>query len=235
MPFGAARSRGRWCIALAALALGWAAGGRAQAQIGQSPPLPTGPQPEIEQPLPGEPVPRPRISLAVGMGATFDSTGFASGTHAIPAFFGVGGFGDGPIGFDLGAFSSAASGRFHAADDAPVDRLALDAFAVLRPAADLRPDDARYALRVLHTLAAEVGLGFEREGRTNGAGTRFQLHTGARVELPLTPAGRPSELRLRLAARRAFGLYKPQLSGGATGVTSVGDSTEVYAALAVVF
>ncbi len=235
MPFAAARSPGRWCVALAVLALGWTAGRRAQAQIGVSPPLPTGPQPEVEQQLPAEPVPRPRLSLAVGMGATFDATGFASGTHVIPAFFGVGGFGDGLIGFDLGAFSSSASGRFHGADDLPVDRLALDAFGVLRPAARLWPGAAGYPMRVLRTLAAEVGLGFERDGRATGAGTRFQVHTGARVELPLTPAGRPSELRLRLAFRRAIGLYTPQLSGGANGATSVGDSTEAYAALAVVF
>lgn len=49
-----------------------------------------------------EPAPpwRPRLSLAAGMGATFDATGFAGGTHAIPAFFAVGGFGDGLTGFD---------------------------------------------------------------------------------------------------------------------------------------
>jgi hypothetical protein len=157
--------------------------------------------------------------------------------HAIPAFFGVSGFGDGLAGFELGAFSSAASGRFHAGDDAPVDRLALDAFGVVRPAARVGGDDSGYGVRVLRTLAAEVGLGFERDGRTTGAGTRFQIHTGARVELPLTAAGRPSELRLRLAFRRALGLYTPQLSGGAgtNPVTSVGDSNEVYTALAVVF
>ncbi len=235
MPFGPARRPGGWCAALAALLLGSTAAGRAHAQIGMSPPLSTAPQPAVEQQLPAEPVPRPRLSLAAGMGATFDSAGFTSGTHVIPAFFGVGGFGDGEFGFDLGAFSSSASGRFHGADDAPVDRLALDAFAVVRPAADLQPDDARYGMRVLHTLAAEVGLGFERDGRTVGSGTRFQIHTGARIELPLTPAGQPSELRLRLAVRRAFGLYKPQLMGGPSGVTSVGDSAEAYAALAVVF
>ncbi len=92
-------------------------------------------------------------------------------------------------------------------------------------------------MRVLHTLGAEVGLGFERDGRTDGSGTRFQIHTGARLELPLTPAGHPSELRLRLAFRRAVGLYTPVLAGGSSagGVTRVGDSTEIYAALATVF
>jgi hypothetical protein len=225
--------------AVCAISLGaWlSAAGAARAQLGDSPSVLTAPAPEQDAALPPEPVSRPRLSLAVGMGATFDSAGFPSGTaHAIPAFFGVGGFGDGLLGVDLGAFSSAASGRFHGTNELPVDRLALDAFGVLRPAARLRPDDARYGMRVLHTLAAEVGLGFERDGRTTGSGTRFQVHTGARLELPLTPAGLASELRLRLAVRHAIGLYTPVLAGAtATDVTRVGDSTEVYAALATVF
>jgi hypothetical protein len=181
------------------------------------------------------PPPRPRLSLAVGMGATRDPTGFPDGGHFIPAFFGVGGFGDGLVGFDLGAFSSAASGRFPTTDS-PVDRLALDAFAVLRPAARLRPSDQRYRMRVLRTLGAELGLGFERDGQVVVSGSRWVIHTGARIEFPLT-SGQASELRLRLAVRRAFGLYTPELStkSGSNGTISVGDSTELYVALAVVF
>jgi hypothetical protein len=184
----------------------------------------------VEAPLPW----RPRLSLAAGMGATFDATGFAGGTHTIPAFFAVGGFGDGLAGFDLGSFASSASGRFHA--DNPVDRLGLDAFGVLRPAARTAPGDRRYGWRVLRTAAAEVGLGLERDGRMMGSGSRFTLHTGARVELPLTRAGEASELRLRLAVRRDVGLFTPKLYGAtASDLTLVGDSTEVYAALAVIF
>ncbi len=181
------------------------------------------------------PPPRPRLSLAVGMGATRDAVGFPDGAHFIPAFFGVGGFGDGLIGVALGAFSSAASGRFPAADR-PVDRLALDAFGVWRPAARLRPGDSRYRLRVLRTLGIELGLGLERDGQVVISGSRWLIHTGARLEFPLT-SGQASELRLRLAVRRAFGLYTPELStaSGAGGAISVGDSTELYAALAVVF
>jgi hypothetical protein len=181
------------------------------------------------------PPPRPRLSLAVGMGATRDSTGFSDGGHFIPAFFGVGGFGDGLGGFDLGAFSSAASGRFPTTDS-PVDRLALDAFGVLRPAARVRPGDQLYGMRVLHTIGVELGLGFERDGQVVVSGTRWVIHTGARIEFPLT-SGQASELRLRLAVRRAFGLYTPELStkSGSNGIISVGDSTELYAALAVVF
>jgi hypothetical protein len=202
-------------------------------------PAPEPPETLVEV-LPTPPPPRPRFSLAVGMGASFDSTGFPDGAHALPAFYGVGGFGDGLLGFDLGAFSSSASGRFTSPDqlnDAPVDRLALDAFGVIRPAARVHRDDTQYGYRVLHTLAAELGLGLERDGRTMVSGSRFEVHTGARIEFPLTPAGMASQLRLRLAVRRAFGLYTPEVAvaPGNTAVTSVGDSTEVYAALAVVF
>ena len=181
------------------------------------------------------PPPRPRLTLAVGMGATLDPTGFASGGHFIPAFFGIGDVGDGLVGFSMGAFSSAASGRFPTTDS-PVDRLALDAFGVYRPAARVRPGDQRYRMRVLRTLGAELGLGFERDGQVVVSGTRWVIHTGARIEFPLT-SGQASELRLRLAVRRAFGLYTPELStkSGSNGTISVGDSTELYAALAVVF
>jgi hypothetical protein len=179
------------------------------------------------------PPPRPRLSLAVGMGATRDSTGFSNGGRFIPAFFGVGGFGDGLVGCDLGAFSSAASGRFP--KDSPVDRLALDAFAVLRPAARLRPGDQRYDKRVLRSIGGELGLGFERDGQVVVSGNRWVIHTGARIEFPLT-SGQAGELRLRLAVRRAFGLYTPELSKSVSSPPiSVGDSTELYAALAVVF
>ena len=180
------------------------------------------------------PPPRPRLSLAVGVGATRDPTGFSE-VRFIPAFFGVGGFGDGLWGVDLGAFSSAASGRFPTTDGR-VDRLALDAFGVLRPAARLRPSDQRYRMRVLRTVGVELGLGFERDGQVMVSGSRWVIHTGARIEFPLT-SGQASELRLRLAVRRAFGLYTPELStkSGSVGTISVGDSTELYAALAVVF
>jgi hypothetical protein len=204
------------------------------------PAIPPDAAPEIpeaveEQLLALAPPPRPRLSLAVGMGATRDPTGFPDGGHFIPAFFGVGGFGDGLFGFDLGAFASSASGRFPTTDS-PVDRLALDAFGVLRPAARVRPGDQRYRMRVLRTIGAELGLGFERDGQVAASGNRWVIHTGARIEFPLT-SGQASELRLRLAVRRAFGLYTPELSttSGSTGIVSVGDSTELYAALAVVF
>jgi hypothetical protein len=182
------------------------------------------------------PIDRPKLSAAVGMGGSFDAVGFDDGdVRAIPAFFTVLGIGDGLFGFNLGAFASEAAGRF--GNQNPVDRLALDAYGVIRPGAWYRPDDLSYQMRVLRALAAELGLGFERDGRSAISGTRFVVHVGASVDLPLTPAHEATELRLRLAVRRGVGLYTPRLRGGAgSEVTNVGDSAaELYAALVVVF
>jgi hypothetical protein len=206
------------------------------------PPAPLAPAPSLPEesaviaaPAPA-PIWRPRLSAAVGMGSTFDSVGFSDGgVHAIPAFVTVLGVGDGRLGLDLGAFASEAAGRHPR--DAPVDRLAVDLFGVIRPAARYHADDSRYQMRILHALAAEFGLGFERDGRSAISGTRFVVHTGARADLPLAPIGEPTQLNLRIAVRRALGLYTPRLSGaqGST-VTQVGDSAaELYAAIVVVF
>ncbi len=209
------------------------AGATARAQqVELVPIIPTQPPPAIESEpiLAPELAPRPRMSLAVGMGASFDASGFPNGTHAIPAFIGTGGIGEGLAGFELGAFATSASGRYPATGGyAPMDRLALDAYGVLRPAARVRPEETRYGYLVLRTVAVELGLGYERDGHTNGAGSRWQVHTGARVDLPLTP-GERSELRLRLGYRRALGLYTPVVKG-----VEVGDSNDVYASLVAVF
>jgi hypothetical protein len=183
-----------------------------------------------------EPVSRPRLSAAIGMGSSFDAVGFDDkNVRAIPTFVTVLGIGDGAFGFDLGAYAAEAAGRH--GNQNPVDRLALDAFGVIRPGSWYRPTDVNYPLRVLRALAAELGLGFERDGRSAVSGTRFVLHVGARADLPLSPAGEPTELRLRIAVRRGIGLYTPKLYGSTVAdVTSVGDtSAELYAALVVVF
>jgi len=212
-----------------------------------APPIPPpGPEPApppgvpeataVVEPFVRAPVQRPRLSAAVGMGATFDAVGFDDGNaRVIPAFFAMLGIGDGPYGFDLGAFASQAAGRH--GNQSPVERLALDAYGVIRPGAWYRPDDTGYGVRVLHGLGAELGLGFERDGRSSVSGTRFLLHTGARVDLPITLPGEASELKLRFAVRRGIGLYTPKLYGATVAdALSVDDSTvELYGALVVVF
>lgn len=179
----------------------------------------------VAESAPPMPAPRPKLSAAVGMGGSLDSVGFDDGSvRAIPSFFTVLGIGDGPLGFDISAFASQALGRHR--DQDPVDRLSVDAFGVLRPGSWHRPDDRSFEMRVLHALAVELGLGFERDGRTSTAGavsgTRFLIHTGARADIPISPAdGEP----------------QPQLYGASVSdFTSVHDSAaEVYAAVVVVF
>ncbi len=217
-------------LLVACAAVVWSEAGVAQTMM-------TAPEPAgvVEAPIRPS-FPRPRMSAAVGIGATLDAAGFADGnTRTIPAFFTSLGIGDGLGGFELRAFASQAAGRF--GGDNPIDRLALDASGVLRVGMLLAPDNQRYATRVMRTVGVDLGLSFEREGRSMVSGTRFALCTGARVELPLTPAREPSELRVRLAVRRAFGLYTPLLYGStAADVTAVHDSAlEVYGALVLLF
>jgi hypothetical protein len=171
---------------------------------------------------------RPRLSAAIGGGVSRDGAGLAS-THSVPSFFATGGVGDDwPVGFELEAFTSSAVGRY---DGTPIDRLALDAAGVLRPFGwKFSAADVRYGARVVRSLGAEAGLGLERDATTTHAGSRWGLHLGARVELPLGLPGYASELRLRIAARKLEGFYTPVVQG-----VRVGNSFETYAALVSVF
>ncbi|HSZ84190.1 MAG TPA: hypothetical protein VLA14_18020 [Polyangia bacterium] len=179
--------------------------------------------------------PRPRLIAAIGMGTSIDRTGFVGNTETVPAFFATGGVGaDWPVGVELAAFATEASGRF-AGPATPIDRLALAAIGVVRPAAwTLAADDRAYASRLLRAAAVEVGLALERDGTTVRAGSRYGLHLGARVDVPLGPAGATSELRLRLAVRHMEGFYTPRITINDADVP-IGNSTELYAAIVTVF
>jgi hypothetical protein len=171
---------------------------------------------------------RPRLNVAVGAGVSWDGSGFTPGRiERVPAMFATGGVGDDwPVGVELSVFASTAVGRFRASTDAPVDRLAISLVGVPRPLAwKIADDDPRYAARVLRLIGLELGPGLERDSTTMKAGSRWGLHTGVRVELPI---GRPggSELRLRLAARYMVGLYTPRIA-----MTDVGNSFESFAAI----
>jgi hypothetical protein len=217
--------------------------GPEQAPAPEPPPAPEAPPalppPPVRAPQPvraPEPPPivetparaRPRMSAAIGMGVSLDDTGLAE-TKAIPSFFATGGVGvDWPVGFDLQAFASASQGRY---DGTPVDRLALDAFGVVRPFAwSIAAADDRYRARLVRATGVELGLGLERDGTTIRAGSRFGLHTGARFEIPLGLPGYASELRLRLAVRYLAGFYTPRIA-----TVEVGNSVELYSALVSVF
>jgi hypothetical protein len=192
---------------------------------------PAGLEAAAASPTPAVP-PRPRMNIAIGVGQSFDATGFSPArTERVPAMFATGGLGaDWPVGAELAVFASSAVGRYRGSD-APIDRLALDAVGVVRPLAwKVSLEDRRYRARLVRAAAIELGLGLERDGTTLRAGSRFGLHLGARLEVPLGPAGARSELRLRLGARRMQGLYTPRV-----GTVDVGDSVEIYAALVTIF
>jgi hypothetical protein len=162
------------------------------------------------------------------MGVSLDDSGLR-GTKAIPSFVAMGSVGvDWPVGFELGALSSSAQGRY---DGTGIDRLALDAYGVLRPFAwRVSVTDARYRARLVRATGIELGLGLERDATTISAGSRYGMHTGVHFELPLGLPGYASELRLRLATRYLLGFYAPRVQG-----VDVGNSVEIYAALASVF
>ncbi|HEY2899039.1 MAG TPA: hypothetical protein VGL59_00580 [Polyangia bacterium] len=202
-------------------------------QAPPTPPVAPPPAPETTTAAAPPPVERPRLSLALGMGVSFDSTGLSpQRTAAVPSFFAVGGFGDGFVGIDFGVFASTASGRFRS-PDAPVDRLAVDAMLVLRPLCHgVGPDETAWGLRLLRTLGGELGVGYERDGRGVSAEQRIGPRVGGRIELPLTSAADPSQLRLRLAVRRLFAGTKDT---NAADVPVSDTALEVYGALAVVF
>jgi len=197
---------------------------------------------EWEPPPPPE---RPRIELAVGMGASIDDTGLTKdGLSAIPSFFVMGGFGEGLVGLDFGLFTNSANGRYRS-PNTPVDRLDVDAMLVVRPAmaggglgAGAGSGASAYAFRVLRTAALDIGAGYERLSRIVASAeevSRVGLRVGAHIDVPLTPEPPPGvggELRLRLAARRLIGLSQTEFPGGFV----VPDTrAELFAALAVVF
>jgi hypothetical protein len=178
---------------------------------------------------------RPAIELALGMGASIDDAGLhADGLSAVPSFYATGGFGKGTFGFDVGLFANSAVGRYRTPND-PVDRLGFDGMLVVRPFADFVPGDGRYRTRVLRALALDLGLGFERDSRvTNGPEVvdRFGARVGVHADVPLSPAGARSELRLRFTARRFVGATSSTFPGGDPAPDSRG---ELFTALAVVF
>jgi hypothetical protein len=180
--------------------------------------------------------PRPRMELAVGVGASLDDGGFdqAQGA-AVPSFFVMGGFGGGTVGVDLGVFASSAAGRYHEPSVLPVDRLGVQGILVVRPLAELWPADWRYGMRVVRLMAVDVGLGVERASRfvrasetVNRIGSLIGLH----FDLPLTPLGSSRELRLRLALRRFYGASRVTFPDGEPVINTRG---EIFAALAAVF
>ena len=168
------------------------------------------------------------------MGLSVDNPGLLDGrTVAVPSFQVQAGVGEGPLGFELRLFSSAADGRYHQANgasEAAVNRLGVDLMLAWRPLSRARAADLGFVGRMLGSLTADVGLGVENASSSQKAGLRRGLVVGAHLDFPLTPITDASELRVRLVARR--------LVAGQAGVgaTTVSDSRgEALGALVFVF
>jgi hypothetical protein len=217
---GASRAGGsvaRSALAVAALAGAFSTG----VARGESPPVGVAADATAQEGAPA----RPSFSAAVGAGMSRDGQGRR------PAFFATGGVGaDRLVGLELGALSTAVSGV--SAGQAPsVDRLGLDAYAVVHPfVLTLRPESSHLKALVARALGVELGLGLERDSLSTRSGSRWGLHTGVRLEVPVPLPGGASDLFVRLAVRRLVGLYTPELD-----TTDVHDSRELLAAVASVF
>jgi hypothetical protein len=214
--------RARAAVAPLALVAAVLMGGRARADDGAG---------ALEAPVAS----RPAIEIALGMGASIDDAGLhADGVSAVPSFYATGGFGKGTFGFDVGVFVNSATGRYRA-PNVPVDRLGFDGMLVVRPFAELVSGDERYRMRVVRALAVDLGLGVERDSRiANGPEVvdRFGGRVGVHADVPLSPTGARSELRLRFTARRFVGATSSTFPGGDPAPDSRG---ELFAALAAVF
>jgi hypothetical protein len=186
---------------------------------------------------PGEDTPanRPVFDVAVGMGVSFDNVGLSDHrTVAVPSFQVLAGAGEGLLGFEARLFSSAADGRYHqmanGVNDMAVDRLGVDAMLALRPLYPRHAEDHAWLGRTLRALTLEVGFGGESDSLSQKSGRRYGLVVGGHVDVPLTPATDPSELRLRLIARRLVADTRT------VGTTPVSDTRgELFGALAFVF
>jgi hypothetical protein len=166
---------------------------------------------------------RPKVHVAVGMGASFDK-GSPNPTpdRPITAFLFTLGIGDHLLGLDL---RSCANG----ATQMQVSRLSGELVGVGRPLV-LLLDRPGYGYRVLRTASLDLGLGIERVSIALQSDWRFGVVAGSHIDLPLGPEGTGKELRLRLGVRRLVA------TKGTIGSLTTRDTTlEAYGQLAFVF
>jgi len=184
------------------------------------------------------------MELAAGMGVSRDYEDLErNDLKNVPVFHVMGGFGAGILGVNFAFSSTQALGRSRS--PFLVDRLAGEALLVFRPAAVVAPwrDSAHYLARVARAFSAAVGPAYEHVSASRPRGGRFGVRVGGHIDLPLSPAREPSELRLRVGVRRFLGFDRAVLTTGANdpcrpaqSCRRVGDTQlEVLGALAVVF
>jgi hypothetical protein len=174
---------------------------------------------------------RPRFEVAIAAGLSWDPSARDPSLPGSPrerqtAYLFVAGLGGGPLGLELRSFANAPQlGQ--------PQRLGGDLLAVVRPFAFTLGDEAAspaWTRRVLRTIALTVGPALEQVAFDMQERWRLGVATGLHVDLPLGPAGRPSELRLRVGGRKMWGkrlAFTPRPVDDTDG--------ELYAGLVVAF
>jgi hypothetical protein len=164
---------------------------------------------------------RPKVHLAVGLGASFDrNPPNPTPDRPLTAFLFTLGVGDALLGLDLRSCATGASQR-------QLSRLSGELVGVVRPGVLL--DRPGYGYRVLRTASVDLGAAIERVSVSLDSDWRKGLVLGAHVDLPIgPPTGK--ELRLRLGVRRLIATQ-----GEIAGVPARDTTLEVYGQAAFVF
>jgi hypothetical protein len=163
---------------------------------------------------------RPKFQVGIGLGASIEPD--ASADDPLPAFFFVGGFGDGLLGVDLRVFANGAT-------TSQVNRTAGEVVLAVRPLSPWMTSE-RYDQRVLRTVAVTAGPAYERVARGRPSDERLGLVLGLHLDLPLVPAAVRRDLRARVGVRRLIA------TRATLGENTVEDSVlELYGMLALVF
>jgi hypothetical protein len=170
-----------------------------------------------------EPAVRPRLGLAVGMGLSWDGTGFVDRPQGrVPSFAVVAEARGMSWGGALELLTTSGSGRFPY-QDRPVDRVGVDALVTVRPW-------ATGGTALGRELMLAVGPGYEHAAAGASSTGRWGVRAAVSEDLTLWKDPSGSELRLRLTARRFWG------TSATLGAETVSDTLlDLGLALAVVF
>lgn len=174
-------------------------------------------EPAITEPLVAPPAteehPRLRLSLGLGMGVTWDATGFTDRDVATIPSFSVAAEAHGEtFGVALGLLAVSASGRFPY-KDSPVDRLGFDVALTARPFAKWHD-----LLGLVRGFTLAVGPGYEEAAAGSVSVGRLGWRASAALDLLSWADPRGSIFKVRATVRRFWG---PERT---LGMQTVGDS-----------
>jgi len=156
---------------------------------------------------------RLRLSLGLGMGITWDGTGFTDRDVAAIPSFAVSAEAHGEtFGIALGLVAVSASGRFPY-QDTPVDRLGFDVALTARPFSRVHD-----ALGIARRFTIALGPGWEEVAAGTASVGRLGLRASASLDVVSWADPRGSVFKVRATARRFWG---PERT---LGMQTVGDT-----------